>query len=88
MDNHETSNLPFSGQSNNLKVESLKNCYEALMEYIITHGADKDASKARLILQLMTKHHDLQEAQKSSGGSKEKGAKKKKNENKDDTIVK
>ena len=48
----------------------------------------KDASKSRLILQLMTKHHDLQEAQKSSGGSKEKGAKKKKNENKDDTIAK
>ena len=36
-----TSNLPFLGQANNFKVESLKNCYEALMEYVITHGADK-----------------------------------------------
>ena len=49
------------GQVNFLRVESLKNCYEALMEYIATHGADKNASKSRLILQLMTKHHDLQE---------------------------
>ena len=49
------------GQVNYFRVESLKNCYEALMEYVVTHGADKNAAKSRLILQLMTRHHDLQE---------------------------
>ena len=76
------------GQVNYYRVESLKNCYEALMEYVTTHGADKDSSRARLILQLMTRHHDLLEVQKTSGGGKEKAGKKKKNEPKNDTIVK
>ena len=56
------------GQVNFYRVETLKNCYEALIEFIITHGADKERSRATLILKLMSRHFDLQEVQKSSGG--------------------
>ena len=47
------------GQVNALRVDSLKNCYEALIEYIITHGADKNTSRAGKILALFIRHQDL-----------------------------
>ena len=58
------------GQVNFYRVESLKNCYEALIEYVLTHGADKEQSRAGLVIRLLTKHHDLQEVHKSSGMGK------------------
>ena len=83
-----------NGQVNAMRVESMKNCYEALMEYVITHGAEKSDGKARLLLALHVRHEDLRnlvKSQPSSGGAgKGKGAKKGANANKtlDDTIQK
>jgi hypothetical protein len=37
----------------------MKNTYESMMEYVITHGADKDESRARLLLALFTRHKDI-----------------------------
>lgn len=68
------------GQVNFLKIETLKNVYEALIEYVITHGADKEISRATLILKLMTRHHDLQEVQKTTSGGGKKGKKADKND--------
>ena len=73
------------GQVNFYRVETLKNCYESLIEYIVTHGADKEPARAQLILALMVRHHDLQEVQKSHGSS---GGAKKKKATPDDTIDK
>lgn len=64
------------GQVNYLRIETLKNCYEAIIEYVITHGADKEVARAHLILALMTRHHDLQEVQKKTANSGAKGKKK------------
>ena len=49
------------GQVNALRVESMKNCLEALMEYVIHHGAGKDDAKARMLLALNIRHEDLRE---------------------------
>lgn len=73
-----------AGQVNNLRVETLKNCYEAIIEYVITHGADKEVARAQLILMLMSRHYDLQEVQKKTAGASGGKAKKKAN----DTIDK
>ena len=79
-----------NGQVNAMRVESMKNCYEALMEYVITHGVEKSDGKARLLLALHIRHEDLRGLVKSGpnggGGKSKKGAKK--DANMDDTIQK
>ena len=71
------------GQVNALRVESMKNCYEALIEYVITHGANNDTSRAGKILALFVRHKDLTDLIAKSGAA---AAKKK--AKKDDTIAK
>ena len=77
------------GQVNALRVESMKNCYEALMEYLINHGAGKENSKAGMLLALNIRHEDLRNLVKSNSGAGAKAkAKKAKKDQMDDTIQK
>ena len=45
-----------SGQVNVLKVEAMKNVYEALMEHVVMHGIDVSVEKSKLVVQLYNKH--------------------------------
>ena len=47
------------GEKNALAVELLKNVYESLMEYVITHGADVQEDKAKMLMDLYEKHSDV-----------------------------
>ena len=59
------------------KVENLKNVYEALMEYNITHGVDVSDQKARNVINLFRRHQDVNELltkKNLPGGGKAKKA--------------
>lgn len=77
-----------TGQTNALRVDSMKNVLEALMEYVITHGIDVDDDKARLLLALFTRHTEISELLKASGVTTRGGAKKKKDELASQTVLK
>ena len=53
------SRTTIQGEKNALSVDLLKNVYESLMEYVITHGADVSEDKAKLLLDLYEKHSDV-----------------------------
>ena len=77
------------GQVNAMRVESMKNCYEALMEYLIHHGAGKENAKAGMLLALNVRHEDLRNlVAKNSSAAAKKAKKAKKDQTLDDTIQK
>ena len=47
------------GAGNAMKVDTLLNVYEALMEFVITHGADIDEEKAGTLKELFQRHKDV-----------------------------
>ena len=54
--NADYSRNTLSGQVNVLKVEAMKNVYEALMEHVVMHGIDVSVEKSKLLVQLYNKH--------------------------------
>ena len=76
------------GQANSFRVDCMKNVYEALMEYVLTHGADKDVSKAQRVLGLYTRWKELNDLVKKGAGNAGGGKKKKAAAAADDTIQK
>jgi len=67
------------GKKRCLEVEIMMSVYEALMDYVVTHGADKHLIKANLLLKLLHNHQalsNLLNAPKAKkAGNKEKGKK-------------
>ena len=49
------------GQLNTHRVDCMKNVLEALMEYVLTTGADKEMSRANLVFGLFEAHRELNE---------------------------
>lgn len=73
------------GKKRCLKIDILMTMYEAMMEFVMTHGADKVEGKATLLLQLHQNHltlRNLLNAPKPKKGGK-KGDKAKKEEKED-----
>ena len=85
----EYNRVTVRGQANSFRVDCMKNVYEALIEYVLTHGADKDVSKAQRVLGLYTRWKELNDLVKKGGaGNAGGGGKKKKAAAADDTIQK
>jgi hypothetical protein len=62
--NSDYSKTSLEGLVNCMKVDSMKNVLESLMEHSIMHGIDVDADKARLVVSLYTKHAQINDLTK------------------------
>lgn len=48
-----------AGETNVNKIELLKNVFESLMEFTITHGGDVQEDKASILLKLFRRHQEI-----------------------------
>ena len=76
------------GQRRSIQLEQLQGILEALMEYLITHGADQDENKSKMLLNLQKNHSALGDLMTRSLQKKKpkKGEKKDKPGEKDTTV--
>jgi Fanconi anemia group I protein len=66
------------GERRSLKADVLLTVYEALMEFVITHGGDSVPEKAALLLRLQQRHTGLGQVRTEAAARKVKGKKGKK----------
>jgi hypothetical protein len=64
--NADYSRLTAAGEENVLRVDILKNVYEALLEYVMSSGADVLESRAQLFVDLYTRLTDVSALLKAS----------------------